>query len=624
MAPPLGSYSGTVAELFATLGLDSSGFEEGLRKSQIKLESSANTMKGQILSLHSLLKQLETQVGPRVAVETFDQLNRRLSQSTTQLFKFQQEVMPALLQAQHVQETMGGGTRATDVGSADEGGGGRGRLGIVAALTQRFLIYQGLRLAVQGFTSALHEADDITRRMDQTGWGSKGVQQLQLMMERLHAPADQATASIARFEEKIDSGDLSAIKALDRLGLKWSQVRAQMAVDPQGGLETTLKAINASGLNQGEFANISYALFQDRSGKMLAFIKEYTRLKEQAAKSPILSDEDKAAVENFNWMLQRLGQLGTIGVGKVIGAIMTPEGENAYAGYDTPGAGLPQRRRDIELNAPPEGAGPVGGPNAPDSAALSHVRSMLDQFRGPHELAQRKMQEDWAEMLLLERQGVATHAQVMEFASRISMKMREEMQQAIDEQIRGDVALLNEFGAQGKRTAEVMTRDFAKLEDVFRSNRITVQEMTEATSNYFSMLEDNAARPALKQAIKMFEMGLIGPQELLKARERAKAGDIRGEAESAFSRGDMSPEELMRAQRLYRQRLEQFAPDRGSSFQMGPGGSVLRIPRRDSLPPISPSDRATGMSGGSINIIPLDRFSETMIRSWKQQGLLTR
>lgn len=617
MAPLPGSYSGTVAELFATLGLDASSFDEGLRKSQIKLEASANTMKGQILSLHSLLRQIETQVGPRAALETFDQLNRRLSQSTTQLFKFQQEVMPALLQAQQVQQTLAGGGPATGPVSGGDGGGGRTNM--IAALTQRFLIYQGLRFAVQGITSALHEADDITRRMDQTGWGSKGVQQLALMMERLHAPADQATASIARFEEKIDSGDTSAIKALDRLGLKFTTIRSQMAADPQGAFETVVNRM-AKETNQGVIADSAFALFQDRSGKMLAFIKEYSRLKEQAAQSPILSDEDKKAIENFNWMLQRLGQLGQIGIGKAISALSRPGADYGDENYK-----IPERRTgDIELKAPPEGAPPLGSPGAPDSGAMTRVRQMLDEFRAPHELAQRKMQEDWNEMLLLERQGVATHAQRMEFAARISMKVREEMQQAIDEQIRGDVALLNEFGAQGKRTAENMGRDFLKLQQVFKENRISVQEMTEATANYFTMLEENAARPALKEAIKMFEMGLIGPDELLKARSRAQAGDARSAAESAFSKGEGSPADLMRAQRLYRQQLEQFAPDRGSSFQMGPNGSVLRIPRRDALPPISPSDRVSGMGAGSINIIPMDRFSETMIRSWKQQGLLTR
>lgn len=619
MPPPLGSYSGTVAELFATLGLDASSFDEGLRKSQIKLEASANTMKGQVLSLHSLLKQIETQVGPRAAVETFDQLNRRLSQSTSQLFKFQQEVMPALLQAQHVQQTMGGGGAVAGP-AATGGGGGSTRPSLLTSLTERFLIYQGLRLAVQGVTSALHEADDITRRMDQTGWGSKGVQQLQLMMERLHAPTDQATASITRFEEKIDSGDTSAIKALDRLGLKWSDVRARMATDPQGALETVIARM-AGEKNQGALADDSFALFQDRSGKMLAFIREYDRLKKQAAQSPILSDDDKKAIENFNWMLQRLGQLGSIGVGKIIGAMSAPA--PGYGDYDSPGAGMKHRNADIELKAPPEAAGPAGGPNSPDSGAFTRVRNLLDEFKAPHELAQRKLQEDWQEMLLMERQGVATHAQVMEFAARISMKLREEMQAAIDEQIRGDVALLNEFGAQGKRTAEVLTRDFTKLEDVFRKGRISVQEMTEATANYFSILEDNASRPALKDAMKMFEMGLIGPQELLKARSRAQAGDARNSAEGAFSRGETSPDDLMRAQRMYRQRLEQFAPDRGSSFQMGPNGSVLRLPRRDALPPISPSD-LSGRSSGTVNIIPLDKFSETMLRNWKQQGLLTR
>lgn len=620
MPPPSGLFSGSVADLFATLGLDSSGLTEGLRKGKVAMMESGKD----VLSLMSLLKQLEHQAGPVVAIQAFQQLNAQLNQSTAALFRWQREVVPALREANAAMAASGAvpGAVAGAAGGVGGGGGGGASL-LVTRLTERFLIYQGLRFAVQGFTAALHEADDITRRMDQTGWGSEGIQRFQLAAERLHVPVDQATASIARFEEKIDSGDLSAIKALDRLGLRFTDVRRQMAADPQAGLENVFARMNTI-TNQGEFADSSFALFQDRSGKMLAFIREYERLKKDASKSPILSDEDRKAVESLNWFLQRMGQLGSVGLGKVVsgflsgpGFIDAPVGAGALGGV-TRGRFQPFGPPLLNTSA----GSPLGGANSPSGDASGQLRTLLDEFRAPHEIAMRKLNEDWNTMLLLERQGLATHAQVIEFSRRASAKLAEEAQAVIDAQIRKDVSLLTEFGAQGKRTTELMARDFKELQRVFVENRISVEEMTEATANYFNMLEENAMRPALKQAIRMFEQGLIGPDELLRARARANALGMRGTAEAAFERGEIGPGELMDAQRQFRRGIFENAPDRGSRFFLGPNGSILTEPKRDSLPMLSPSD-VVGPQG-NVNIVPLDQFSETMVRRWKQQGTLGR
>lgn len=624
-----GLFSGSVADLFATLGLDSSGLSEGLRRAKVDLSETSKN----VLTLTSLLAQLQKQAGPQVAVAAFAALNAQLQQSTRSLFAWQNQVTSALRNANMAMQQQAAATAAatgapTLVG-AQAGGGGSTML--LARLTERFLIYQGLRMAVQGVTSALHEADDITRRMDQIGWGSAGVQRLQLQVERLHMPVDQVTSAIARFEQKMDSGDLSAVKALDRLGLRFDSVRKQMSANPQAGLEGVLAAMNRVG-DQGAFSDAAFALFQDRSGKMLGFIREYKRLKEDAEKTPILSEEDRKAVENLNLFLQRVQQMWSVGIGRLVGAFLRAptvgfgnlESQLVSQAFPTPAglAGLhPIATHTIGPIASHGGTGApstMGAANSPESASTDTLNRLLDEFRAPHELAMRKLNDDWQTMLLLERQGLATHGQVIEFQRRASMKLTEEAQAAIDAMIKRDVALLTEFGAQGKRTSESMTKDFQELSRVFRANRISVEEMTEATANYFGMLEDNAARPALREAIRMFEQGLIGPEELLKARERARALGARGEAETAFERGEIGPEGLMGAQRRYRGALSDFAPDRGQRFFLGPGGSILTEPKRDRLPLISPSD-VRGPQG-SLNIVPLDQFSEQMLRRWKQQG----
>lgn len=624
MPPPTGGlFTGSVADLFATLGLDSSSLTEGLRKAKVELMESSKD----VITLASLLAQLEKQAGPQVAIAAFTALNQQLQQSTRNLFAWQNQVASALRNANQALQTQqqqaatagGGGMGPGGVGGFLAGffpaaGSAGGSTSLVTRLTERFLIYQGLRIAVGELTKALHEADDITRRMDQIGWGSAGVQRLALQVERLHMPVDQVTAAIARFEQKVDSGDMSLVKALDRLGIRFTDFRRQMSADPQAGLEQFLARMNQV-TDQGAFSDIAFASFQDRSGKMLGFIREYDRLKKEAEKTPILSDDDKKAIDSLNLFIQRTEQRISVGIGRVIGAANAPSLRQGPMGI-LPGG--PPRTTDIELSPMPGSPSPLGSPNSPASDVGARLRTLLDQFRAPHEIAMRKLNEDWQEMLLLERQGLATHAQVIEFSRRASMKLTEEAQAAIDAMIRKDVALLTEFGAQGKRTTELLSRDFKQLEQVFRANRISIEEMTEATANYFSMLEDNAARPALKEAIRMFEQGLIGPDELLRARERARALGARGDAEAAFERGEIGPRQLMDAQRRFRGALSDFAPDRGQRFFLGPGGSIVTEPRRDRLPLLSPSDIKGPQ--GTLNIVPLDQFSDQMLRRWKQQG----
>jgi hypothetical protein len=624
--PVAGLFSGTVAELFATLGLDATGFREDLQKSKVQLQETGQG----ILTLYGLLKQLEHQAGPTVATAAFEQLNKQLSQSTAQLFAWQRQVGPALQAAQQVAQAQqallgqaaAGGAGGGALGGAGGAGGAGGSANLVTRLTERFVIYQALRTAVNAVTDALHGADDITRRMDQTGWGSEGVQRLALEAQRLNAPVDQATAAIARFEQKVDSGDLSLLKAFDRLGIKFSDFRNRMAEDPQSAVESVFRRMNTI-QNQGEFSDMAFALFNDRSGKMLAFIREWGRMKKEASNVPLLSDEDRQSMERLNFVWTEIKQGVSVGITRaLVGAagsqnlvqgamgLKTPEGLSTMSGPNA-------RRTDIELPRSPSAPGPLGSSGAA-SNSINDINRMLDEYRSPYEMSARKLQEDWSTMLLLERQGVATHAQVVEFQERVTMKMNEEYQKQVDAIIRRDVALLNEFGAQGKRTAESMTRDFAELTKSFRDGRVSIEEFTEATANYFSMLEDNAARPALKEAIRMFEQGLIGPDELLRARQRAQALGARGEAESAFEKGTIGPRELMDAQRRYRRSIEDFAPDRGSDFFLGPGGTILRQPRTTNLPPLSSSDIRGPQ--GSINIIPMDQFSNMMLRRWKQQG----
>jgi hypothetical protein len=198
-----------------------------------------------------------------------------------------------------------------------EPGEREGPQNLVTRLTERFVIYQALRTAVNAVTDALHGADDITRRMDQTGWGSEGVQRLALEAQRLNAPVDQATAAIARFEQKVDSGDLSLLKAFDRLGIKFSDFRNRMAEDPQSAVESVFRRMNTI-QNQGEFSDMAFALFNDRSGKMLAFIREWERMKKEASNVPLLSDEDRQSVERLNFVWTEIKQGVSVGITRAL------------------------------------------------------------------------------------------------------------------------------------------------------------------------------------------------------------------------------------------------------------------------------------------------------------------
>lgn len=615
----LTSFQGTIAELLVSIGLDANNLNRGLYDTEVNVRLSAQRI-GEIWAA------LE-RGGPRAGadlVSRFSQMGATVDAGRARLLALRdslQQTTTSAVQASQALKTVTGGGGTFGPGSTGFlGGDEKGGSGtpLVARLTERFLIYQGLRLAVRGVTDALQEADNITRRMDQTGWGSRGVQTLMRAAQQLNAPIDQAASAITRLNEKIEEGSLPTISILDRLGLKWTDLQQKFAQDPQAAAELVFQRLR----NDADLTSDAFGLLGDRSGKMLAFIKEWDSLKSNAAKDPMLSDENRADIQLVNRTLERLENLGEVGLGKALGFVLRMPLPDTGAS-NAVGLAMRANRAAFTPFGPPllstDQASGGSGAGAKDPAALSDVRRLLDEYRRPNEMAVQKMMEDVANMQKLERAGVATHAQSVQFMQSVSQKWMDEQQAQLDAMIRSDTALLNEFGVQGKHASEVMTEDFSKLIRAFREGRVALEDMKEATANYYALLEDQASRPGLTEAIKMFEQGAISGDELNRARARANALKGRSAAEEAFASGAGAFDFrlLGGAQTRYLQNLRSNAPERYSvpEFLMGPNGSSSgSIMTRSPVP---------GSYQGPINVIPMDQFSEQLLRRWKQQGLST-
>lgn len=228
---------------------------------------------------------------------------------------------------------------------------------------------------------------------------------------------------------------------------------------------------------------------------------------------------------------------------------------------------------------------------------------------------------------LVGRQGAADAAQQNQAQAQLAVQF----QQLRESQRQHETGLLGEFGAGSGRGLQKLISDFAELNEAYRQGRVSLQELTEAQSGFFSRMEEEAEKPALRQAIRMFEQGLIGSDELLKARNRARAGDKRRGVEDAFMSGRASEVDLLNANQEYRYDLNsnRATPKVPNTLMLPNGMQIpdMSVPRM-SVPDLSPFQGGGG--GGAASAMPpiqiqliLDSrvVSEAVIRDLKDRGV---
>lgn len=529
--------------------------------------------------------------------------------------------------------------------------------GMLGSLTKRLAFYAAIGLAIRGVTATLQDAIAIERESAQTGFGVQGIQELRYAAGQSLVPIEAVTTAIARMQQKIEGADGGAVQSFQVLGLTLSEVAKIAENDP---LEAFNKVVDAIGKlkDQGQAALVIGDLFGkgSSSAQMREFFTEYAALRKKAHdEGVVLTTQEIADIASLGraWETTKAKMEAYFGsaisrgvqasssknlVGRVVGGTLgfgLGGAAGALAGAPTgigaiPGAGIgavavgaageikgaeaEQALKDLFTGKIPNPA--VSGPRALGPAQTARSMGTTRQGNAEFSIAEstsalltKTANQKIAEELRAER------AAEVERKRAEAKALREAKEEA---SILSMISALNELGVAGRLNAVKMERALDEVWKGFEKGWVSIQELTEATSNYFSMIEDNVARPGLKEAIRMFEQGLIGEGELLHARERSDAFSRRGNVEDAFTRGSASPSDLLNAQRSYHRSIIESAPDRFMSPQVlfGSGGqSQSRIINR-----LEPS---AGV-GGSINVIPLDQFSDQMLRRWKQQGLQPR
>lgn len=682
---PQSSVSTTVAELFAILGVDDTPLNEGLKRAEIRMADSAQKQIVAIKSVEDLFRKLPAAMAPvineymklgaagvkihddvKAALQLLAEQKRMEASLASQQMANRKESIAIQQIQRNLDESRAAAQaayRAADLRETRsiqdmrkrlndeiikqqelEGRGQTlGGTGGGGFMFQHLLASVALYGAIDFGREALGRPLAIQREAAQTGFGIEGTQRLQYAATATGTPLEMATGSIARLQERIGSMNNKTKGALGLLGLDPVQFKKQMEDGPIAAV--TLLAQKIEGLStQTQKSDAIFALFGGRTGEVSLLIQELAKGAQEGA---VMTDKQVEAVarlarewgkvklEALSYFAMFVGDVldrserGKSSFGAALGSGATVAGAVAGAslGIRVPGP--------FPLKIGGAAVGAIGGamaanyglnqfgigdlperPQAPTMPMPEGIKP-LELVKGEQAAIQKTLGDRYRWM-----EKERTQAEAAE-----RKRQQEEARRAreIEEFYRDTMAALNELGGSSKQNAEKMRAAFETLNLAFGRGLISIQELTDATANYFAMMEDNLARPGLRDAIRMFEQGLIGPEELIKARKRALALDTRGAAEEAFIKGEIDPQGLRNAQGTYRQSLRNFAPGNAKDYFLGPGGSVISNPRELGLPPTSPQDFANrARQSGTINVIPMDEFSDRMLREWQRQGSLPR
>lgn len=673
--------SASVAELFAIMGLDTTPLNEGLRNAEIKMADSANK---QIISIRRIEDAYKTFPDLFAAIATsYGKMGKGIEQANADMLaglrliqetKRQEAALAAqqianrkeTIALQQIQRNLDESRAAAQAAyrSADlretrsiqdirkrlndeivkqqeleSKGTTLGGTGSGGFMFQHLLASVALYGAIDFARESLGRPIQLQREAAQTGYGVEGVQRLQYAAAKTGTPLEMATGSIARLQERVGDMNPKTKKALSDLGLDAEKFKRQLETGPIQAV--TLLAQKIDGLSNATAKQSAiFDLFGGRTGEVSLFISELAKGAEQGV---ILTDKQTEAVARLarEWATVKLEALSYFAmfVGDVLDRSKRSESETGAAlgsgatvagavagaslGIRIPGPfplkvgaaalGAIGGAMGVNYGLNQLGAGDLPTPNQPPAMPMPDGAKPIELAKGEQAAIQKTLGDRYRWM---EKERKQQEAEEKRRAAEEARRMRE-----MEAFYQRTMEALNELGASSKLNSIKMGMAFDTLTVAFGRGLISIQELTDATATYFSMIEDNLARPGLQDAIRMFEQGLIGPDELLKARSRARALDTRGDAEQAFIKGDLDPQGLKNAQSKYRRSLRDFAPGNNKDYYLGPGGSVISNPRELGLPPGSPGDYANrARQSGTINVIPMDKFSEDILRHWQRQG----
>lgn len=556
-----------------------------------------------------------------------------------------------------------------------EGGAGVGvGAGLVGSIMRRAAVYAAVYESARFARAALERPVEIQRQAEQTGLSVESVQRLQYAATATQTPIETVAAAVARLQSNVEkaaetmSGPAHA--ALNRLGIDSHQLKTEMEDNLDGAIIRVVRTINDLG-SSAQRNEAFLALFGSRTGKVAEALKMYS---EDLGRQTLLSAENIKEMSDLvgglavKWMrakdqfdlymiatihgAQRYSRMGGSGSPSWSDLGLTPWRTPSGPSYPPTDINLgrsdplgrfppPVPLTDFAKRGLPEGVGQAVEAKdireqftawqAERRRLEAEIRkATLESIQTPERREIQRLMDNYQEVMGRgEPYGISSDVRGA-FKRSTGQAIENELQKEQNKQLEETKRLLDDFGASGKRNAQLVESEFRKLREAFREGRVGIEELREATANYYAMMEEERARPALREAIKMFEQGMLGDEDLVRAYRREQALKTRGGVEEAFMRGEANPSDLREAQRRYRMQLEnerrlpEPRPDTGMPLYQG--GPMFRL-RDIPIPPAyfmpqTPQSQPPPQ-GGVINIIPMDEFSNQMMRRWQQQGLLT-
>lgn len=647
---PSGS-GGPIYELIASLGLDTSDLERGLKQAQREVREGSLAMVQDIQRLKGAISAIANDPSGRIGKAVFadagmqestraladhgrrlkevaaleGEFSRAVKNRETIIASAAREEQRITREAARMDREMAQ-QRAADVramenefrGSMrarDRGFSGEQAAANAPGMLSRTANAVGLwapLAAIYGVKrfaeSSVERQVDLSRQGEQIGFGLGGTKRLEQAAAQTNTPMELMLNGIVRMQRQVEEMKPKTEEAFKKLGMNALEFATQMETGPEAATVRLIERLHE--MSNIPLRNEIYSqFFGARTTRDMAAL-------DQLGTAQVAHGGGEAQIANvlkargfFESMKRHIQDDFAVGAGELI------RRGRKFFGDTSPEVQTPFAEPEEAIEPSGEAAARVKERMEKEKkkAALTERRerrqyeSALDTFAPEGLRNMNALARDYREGLdfIDEHGGSASDKERL--TSGYNARVSEEQQQAAEtrrkkqhDDLTKTKQLLNEFGADGKRNAQLVKEDWEELAAAFTKGKVSLEEFKTAQADYFDMLDQRREGGTLKAAIRQFEEGGLSEDELLQAREIYKARAGRGDVESSFMRGEATPADLLKGQQHYRDTLDLYRPE-------------------TRIPPMQAPQASSG--GGTVNIITMDQFSDSVLRRWQQQGM---
>ncbi len=181
------------------------------------------------------------------------------------------------------------------------------------SMIMRFAGPLALGLAVK---RTIEWADNLDEMSQATGVSTSKLQQLEYAAKQNGTTFDNLITTIGQMNNRLASGDASAVGAIRKLGLSFEELQRQSPDEQMLAIGEALKGVTSA----GDRTAIAMDLF-GRSGMRL--LPTLLSLNETMAKAPVLADEQVRALGHLNDAWDALKTHAMVALGETVGGLVS-------------------------------------------------------------------------------------------------------------------------------------------------------------------------------------------------------------------------------------------------------------------------------------------------------------